>query len=421
MVPTIRCLKFSIVFALCASFFSGTLSAQVLINYDANVLNRAKTVLLNKTASAAHVQSYQALLNAADEILLVENQTVMDKGFTPPSNSKHDYLSLSRYWWPDPAQPDGLPWIRKDGETNPDTQKGDVDKGRIEYFTKSMRVLSFAYYFSGDERYAQRGVNWIKAWFLDEATRMNPNLQYAQSVPGNDKGRRSGILDGRIIPQRILDAITLFSTSAHWTAQDNRKMNDWLIEYQNWLINSELGQAGAEQVNNHGAWYSYQIAAIALYLQRPEQVSMAVQHAKYIFEEQFKADGSQPHELKRTRSYFYSTFNLDALTRIADIAAKANKDLWQNKASNGATLSAGITFLIPASYGEAWPYPSKSGVKPAYLIASLLRIPPDMITADQEALLQYLLADLQRNGEKSARQQKVFDEVMLYSGAYLAP
>ena len=42
--------------------------------------------------------------------------SVMDKQHVPPSGDKHDYMSLGPYWWPDPDKPDGLPYIRRDGE-----------------------------------------------------------------------------------------------------------------------------------------------------------------------------------------------------------------------------------------------------------------------------------------------------------------
>lgn len=400
---------------ICVTLISMPLLAKPLINFDKAELATSKSALINKTAQPESLQAYQQLLIRADKLLLVENQSVMDKGFTPPSKDKHDYLSLSRYWWPDPTKKDGLPWKRKDGYTNPDTQKGDVDKPRIEFSTKSIQALSFAYYFSGNDKYAAKGVSWIRTWFLDEATRMNPHLEYAQSVPGNNKGRRSGILDGRIIPQRVLDAITLFSTSQHWTEQDEQKMNVWLTAYLHWLTESELGKKGAEQRNNHGAWYSYQVAAISLYLNEPKKLNNAVDLAKIIFADQFAEDGSQPHELKRTRSYFYSTFNLSALTSVAMIATKADIAFWDTKAKNGATLLTGIDYLIPASNGDDWAYPSKSGVRPDYLLDSLSRIPSKLITKEQQALRDQLLLDLRNNTEKKSYQERIYRQFLLYT------
>jgi hypothetical protein len=399
---------------LCALFFSHTLLATTYINVDEVALNNVKQSFHNKTASKETIAAYQALLKESDKLLTIENQSVMDKGFIPPSNNKHDYLSLSRYWWPDPNKEDGLPWIKKDGQTNPDTQQGDVDKGRIEFSTKSIQALSYAYFFSGNEQYAEKGTSWIRTWFLNEATRMNPNLEFAQSVPGINEGRRSGILDGRIIPQRVLDAITIFSQSSHWTEQDNQNMDAWLNEYLTWLTDSELGKDGAEQTNNHGSWYAYQVSAIALYLNKPEQIKDAVSLAKNIFAKQFDANGSQPEELVRTRSYFYSTFNLDAITGVAMVADKANISFWDTKANNGATILTGIDFLMPAANGTKWVYNTEvEGVVPDYLIPSLSRIPNNLKSKQQIELLDKLLVGLEKNNKKESYQKRMYSNYLL--------
>ena len=133
-----------------------------------------------------------------------------------------------------------MPWTRRDGETNPDTQTDKVDRKRIGEMTQTVESLGQAYYFSGNEAYAKKGTDLIKAWFLNSDTRMNPNLNYAQSVPGIDKQRRSGILDGRLIPLRVLDSITLFSGSEHWSDEENESMNNWLKAYLKWLTKSCL-------------------------------------------------------------------------------------------------------------------------------------------------------------------------------------
>ena len=254
----------------------------------------------------------------------------------------------------------------------------------------------------------------MRAWFLDEATSMDTNLNYAQSVPGNNNGRRSGILDGRIIPQRVLDSITIFSGSKYWSEQDNKKMNTWSSEYLIWLTTSDLGLEGAKQTNNQGSWYSYQVAAMGLYLNKPEKVKQAVELAKGISAGQFDVNGAQAHELARTRSYFYSAFNLDALSGVAMIAHKANVPFWNTKANNGATLLTGINFLIPAANGADCVYNTKvQGVAPDFLIPSLTRIPSELRTKEQQALLNRLIDDLAKNNEKEEYQEKMYSRFLL--------
>src|SRR5262245_17435085 len=58
-----------------------------------------------------------ALLADARKALATKPISVTQKSaLLPPTNDKHDYFSLSPYWWPDPSKPDGLPYIRRDGD-----------------------------------------------------------------------------------------------------------------------------------------------------------------------------------------------------------------------------------------------------------------------------------------------------------------
>ncbi|OEF18942.1 alginate lyase family protein [Aliivibrio logei] len=413
-------LQTKLLVTLCPVLFSANLLAQSFVNFDEESLSNSKEALNNKTAHAETTLAYNQLLTLADSLLTLQNPTVMGKKISPPTGDKHDYLSISRYWWPDESKSDGLPWIRKDGQTNPSTQNNDVDKQRIELTTKSIQALALAYYFSGEDQYAEKGVSLIRTWFLDENTLMNPNLEFAQSVPGNNKGRRSGILDGRIIPQRVLDAITMFSDSKHWSKEDDTKMNAWLTQYLAWLTTSDLGKEGAKQTNNHGSWYEYQVAAVSYYLGDTKQTKQAVKNAEIIFSQQFDSMGAQPHELERTRSYFYSTFNLEAITSTAIIAEKVGLSMWEYKSKNNATLIKGINFLVPAANGNEWIYNSSvEGVTPDHLVPLLAAIPEKIRSKEQSELLTKLLQGLENNDNKKAYQDEIYKKFLLYMPQYI--
>ncbi|OCH17354.1 hypothetical protein A6E05_13775 [Aliivibrio sp. 1S165] len=413
-------LQTKLLVTLCPVLFSANLLAQSFVNFDEESLSNAKEALNNKTAHAESTLAYNQLLTLADSLLTLQNPTVMDKKISPPTGDKHDYLSISRYWWPDESKSDELPWIRKDGQTNPSTQNNDVDKQRIELTTKSIQALALAYYFSGEDQYAKKGVSLIRTWFLDENTLMNPNLEFAQSVPGINKGRRSGILDGRIIPQRVLDAITMFSDSKYWSEEDDTKMNVWLTQYLAWLTTSDLGKEGAKQTNNHGSWYEYQVAAVSYYLGDTKQTKQAVKNAEIIFSQQFDSMGAQPHELERTRSYFYSTFNLEAITSTAIIAEKVGLSMWEYESKNNATLIKGIDFLIPAANGNEWIYNSSvEGVTPDNLAPLLAAIPEKIRSKEQSELLTKLLQGLETNDNKKAYQDEIYKKFLLYMPQYI--
>ncbi|UDQ80411.1 alginate lyase family protein [Erwinia rhapontici] len=346
---------------LCLGMFvSLPLFAQqyAFLNQDDLVLN--KTRLQQQQAPTLTLKAWHQLQHEADKALVAPLLSVTEKGLTPPSGSKHDYLSLSAYWWPDDASPDGLPWVRRDGKINPSTKNNDSDGVRLATFTARVQTLTLAWYFSGDERYADRAIALIRHWFLDPATRMNPNLNWAQSVPGKAEGRRSGVLDGRYFATRIVDSLLMLRTAPGWRAQDEQQMQQWMSDYLHWLQTSKQGKGEAQAENNHGSWYNVQVAGIAWYLQRPEVIPPMLEQAKKRMSHQFAADGSQPKELARTRSFHYSWFNLQALTALAKVAQNSHTgDLWHYRTPQQASLLTALDFMAPYSgNNKTWPYHS---------------------------------------------------------------
>jgi hypothetical protein len=296
----------------------------------------------------------------------------MDKKDTPPSGDKHDYMSLAPYWWPNPATKDGLPYIRHDGEVNPERYKVP-DDGNFNKVQNAVHALALGYYFTGKEEYAARAVLLLRTWFLDPATRMNPNLNFAQAVLGVNTGRGTGLIDVRGIP-RILDGITLLAGSPSLTAQDQEGLRTWFSQYLDWLKNSKNGRDEAEAKNNHGSWYDQQITGIALFLGDKDlarKIAEAAEAKRIAF--QIQSDGSEPLELARTKSFSYSVFNLDALERLAEEDRMTGVDLWSYRSKDGASIRAALDYLLPYAEGEKkWTHEALNGVDPDSLTEPLL-------------------------------------------------
>jgi hypothetical protein len=156
-------------------------------------LNKSKELIESKQTN--YLAAYKKLIADADKALNEGPFSVMDKKLVPPSGDKHDYLSLAPYFWPDPSKPDGKPYIRKDGQVNPETRGDFVDYSRKDKFFGNLNTLSYAYFFSDDERYLRKALQLLKTWFVDPETRMNPNLNFGQGVPGVSTGRPFGIIE----------------------------------------------------------------------------------------------------------------------------------------------------------------------------------------------------------------------------------
>ena len=239
-------------------------------------LNSTKEAIAKHDPSLA--DAWAALSADADKALSVERFSVVDKGVTPPSGSKHDYMSQAPYFWPDPSKPGGVPYIRKDGERNPEINK-ITDHRAIDGLVANTHTLALAYYFSGDERYASKGASLVRAFFLDPTTRMNPNLEYAQFIPGVNTGRGIGLIETRGFT-RVVDAIGLIEGSKAWTTDDDRAVKEWFSEFLRWMQDSKNGKDESAAKNNHGTYYDLQIVSYALFLGRQPLAREVLERAK---------------------------------------------------------------------------------------------------------------------------------------------
>jgi len=170
-----------------------TRKERVFISYDSEVLEKVKNAVKNK--QTPYIAPYNQLIVAAEKALKEPLVSVMDKTQMPPSGDEHDYLGLALYFWPDPNKSDGLPWIRKDGQVNPLTRRNNVDEPTKDKMFDSTKHLAMAYYFSGDKKYANGAVEILQTFFINPDTKMNPNLNFAQGVPGVNTGRCFGIIE----------------------------------------------------------------------------------------------------------------------------------------------------------------------------------------------------------------------------------
>lgn len=375
---------------------------QVLVpglRYSALAEARRRVEVRDPSVHSAYVE----LLKQADKALRAPLISVTHKKtLLPPTGDPHDYYSLSPYWWPDPSKSDGLPYIRRDGETNPESKR-DLDQPRVAALGSNVQTLALAWFFSGDEKYAARAAEQIRYWFLDPATKMNPHLRFAQLVRGNPRERGSGIIDTRWFIE-VVQAASLLEGSASWKQQDRAALQSWFREYLNWLLTSPNGAHERAARNNHGSWYAAQTAAYALFVGDTTLARSIVDSAKSRIGKQITADGQQPIELERTRSMHYAGFNIEALSRLAEIGRALGVDLWNHRAAEGGSLRAAIDHV--ARYlgtGEKWPGQQIDDIEmplmvihlrraanvydPAPYSAALARLPKELVISDRSALL----------------------------------
>ncbi len=129
-------------------------------------------------------------------------------------------------------------------------------------FSKIVGALASAYKLTHDSKYIQQILKHCNAWFVNEATMMNPSLLYAQAVRGGVTGRGIGIIDSI----QLLDVVQGLMTVAEETPgklNGIEKIKQWFEKYIQWLTTHPYGLDEMKRENNHGSCWVMQVAAFA--------------------------------------------------------------------------------------------------------------------------------------------------------------
>jgi hypothetical protein len=334
------------------------LSKSDIIKLDFKTLAGKRNKVRSK--DPALMPAYEELLQYADKLLDYAPVSVMQKAAFPPSGDKHDYMSIAPYFWPDSSKPNGLPYINRDGVVNPEVRQY-TDKLNMPIVCENIYLLSLAYYFSNEEKYAKHASKLAEVWFLDSATRMNPNLNYGQAVKGVVDGRAEGLIDSRFFIWAI-DGIRLLQTSKYWTAGNQTLLKQWFSSFLTWMQTSKIGQKEMNARNNHGVWYDAQDLAMALFVDSLNLANKIVLRAAGRLDQQMDTSGLFALELTRTTSLHYSVFILNAFIVVAQLSEQTRTNLWTTETASGKSLKKAVQTILPYITGEKpWRWPQIHG------------------------------------------------------------
>ncbi len=270
------------------------------------------------------------------------------------AGGRHDYFSEGDYWWPDPANPDG-PYIQRDGMSNP----ANFNDHRQALIRLSLHVpaLAAAWRLTRERRYAEHAVRHLRAWFVEPATLMTPHLLYAQAIKGRVTGRGIGIIDTLHLVE-VARAASVIEKAPVWPSGERERVGDWFVRYLNWMTTHEYGIAEREAKNNHGTCWVVQVAEFARYTGNATLGSYCRERFKTVLvPNQIAADGSFPEELRRTKPYGYSLFNLDAMTAACQILSTPDDHLWSFERPDGRGIRKALEFMVPfIADKSAWPH-----------------------------------------------------------------
>lgn len=316
----------------------------------------AMSVELRGQPAVADIRSLERgrILPVADSFL--RQQPVTITAFRSPRSAggPHDFFSEADYWWPDPKDPGG-PYIQRDGMTNPDNFV-EHRRAMIRFATQ-VATLTSAYRLTADERYAAHALRHLRAWFVDEATRMTPHLLYAQAIHGRVTGRGTGIID-TIHLVEVARAAGLLGASRSAVPAETTAVTRWFADYLTWLTTHEYGIAERDAKNNHATCWVMQVAAFAKLTGDARLLDFCRdRYKRMLVPDQMAVDGSFPLELKRTKPYGYSLFNLDALATICQILSTPADNLWEWALPDGRGVGKAMQFLYPYMRDKStWPF-----------------------------------------------------------------
>ncbi|KFK96406.1 alginate lyase [Serratia sp. Ag1] len=304
----------------------------------------------------AFIGAYNALIAKADKALGKPLYSVMDKSLTAASGDKHDYYSFPPYWWPDPAKKDGLPYVRKDGETNPAANSDATDKKRLNSMSDDVWTLALAWQFSQKPAYAEKARDQLVNWFINPQTRMNPNLQYAQAIPGINDGRGIGLIDSRALVE-VIDVVELLRPAKVLSEEDYQKIKQWYGDFYQWMTSSQNGFEEDNWHNNHGTYFDLQAASFALFSGNLPEAKKRLQITQLRrIASHFDIEGRQMAELERTRPWHYSNFHLEAYNKLGRLGEVAGVDVW-NFTLDDHSLRKGYSYIAGFVNSDApWPW-----------------------------------------------------------------
>lgn len=315
----------------------------------------AKTAFAQQTVRQEAIETLRKqIMTQADWAMQQAPITVTASGNSRSQGTIHDFYSEGDYWWPDPSNPDG-PYIQKDGMTNPDNFV--AHRLAMIRFSKIIGALASAYVLTNDSKYVAQAFTHLQAWFVSPATKMNPNLLYAQAITRKVSGRGIGIID-TIHVMEVAQGISKMEKAPNVDVKLLTEIKNWFDEYLNWLTTHPYGKEEMEARNNHGTCWVMQVASFAKLTNNQNLLEFCRNRYKTVLlPNQMAADGSFPLEIRRTKPYGYSLFNLDAMVMICQILSTKQDNLWEYVAPDGQTIRKGIEFMYPYVADKSkWPF-----------------------------------------------------------------
>ncbi|KAL1948381.1 hypothetical protein VTO73DRAFT_12456 [Trametes versicolor] len=363
------------------------------------------TYVLAKDFSNITTEAQATIISWATSLASEGPWTVMNKSVTPPSGDKHDYMSWAPYSWPNCTSVGNTtaltdeevwttcPYETRDGQFNPDGRLVN-DVGAFSDLADAVLYNALAWAIKGSGTYSGNVATFVKSWFLDADTAMNPNLNYAQMARGPDGqvGQHTGVLDLKCMAKLVSGVLILREgNAAEWTSEIDTGFTTWAANYSTWLTTASIALEEEAAENNHGTFYYNQLAALQVLVGDTAGAKATLERyftTQYMW--QIDANGDQPLETARTRPYHYRAYNIAAMITNAKIGAYIGYNAWNLTTSNGTTIKTALDYALAQDAGtetasELYPdivavgatYGDADGAYAAWMLANAKKAYPE--------------------------------------------
>jgi hypothetical protein len=219
-----------------------------------------------------------------------------------------------------------------------------------------MPALTAGWMLNGNRKFGEHAAAHLRAWFVDPATRMTPNLEYSQGVHGLSTGRSYGIIDTLHLVE-VARAASLVARR-FLTSAEHHSLLDWFTSYLHWMKTSDKGMTEGKAKNNHAVCWALQVSEFARLIgDDTTRSEVAEQFTGTFVPNQMGMDGSFPQELARTKPYSYSIFNFDCMAMICQSLLDSGRNLFSFTLPDGRGICRAAAFLYPyLKDRNAWPY-----------------------------------------------------------------
>ncbi len=285
------------------------------------------------------------ILKLANDALQLKPPAVTDYRATNSAGGPHDFFSQADYAWPNSTNRNGLPYVQYDGRT--DTNNFEEHRMAMRHMKDAVSALAAAYAITGDEKYVPKAAEFLRVFFLDENTRMNPNLNYAQAVLGKETGNAIGVIDTLHLAELPM-AVRFLEKSPAFDPAVDAGMKKWFADYIHWMTTATNGVKEMNAANNHSIAYFVQLASFAKFVDDQKTLEICRQRFRNVLlPRQMTNNGSFPLELKRTKPYGYSIFQADNVAILCVLLSTPKDDLWRFKLPSGVTPLKSAEFIYP--------------------------------------------------------------------------